>query len=189
MITPLRPTTHAGFSRHGRPHRRRRPASPTVFSGTIFRLRPRLEVMEDRTLLSTFVVSNTGDSGPGSLRQAILDSNTPPERRTRSTSTSPGPGVQTIEPLTSLPAITNPVLIDGLSQPGYAGTPLIELSGSQAGSGDGLTDHRGERHRPRPGHQQFQPGRRHPHHRDRRHGRLDLRQLPRHRPDGHAGRA
>jgi hypothetical protein len=41
----------------------------------IFRLRPRLEVMEDRTLLSTFVVSNTGDSGPGSLRQAILDAN------------------------------------------------------------------------------------------------------------------
>ena len=39
----------------------------------------------------------------------------------------------------SLPAITNPVLIDGYSQPGYAGTPLIELSGSQAGGGDGLT--------------------------------------------------
>ena len=31
--------------------------------------------MEDRTLLSTFTVSNTGDSGPGSLRQAIVDSN------------------------------------------------------------------------------------------------------------------
>ena len=26
-----------------------------------------------------------------------------------------------------------------VSQPGYAGTPLIELSGSQAGDGDGLT--------------------------------------------------
>ena len=47
--------------------------------------------------------------------------------------------MQTIAPLSSLPAITNPVLIDGFSQPGYAGTPLIELSGSQAGSGDGLT--------------------------------------------------
>jgi hypothetical protein len=31
--------------------------------------------MEDRTLLSTFLVSNTDDSGPGSLRQAILDAN------------------------------------------------------------------------------------------------------------------
>ncbi len=39
------------------------------------RSRPRLEWMEDRTLLSTFLVSNAGDSGPGSLRQAILDSN------------------------------------------------------------------------------------------------------------------
>ena len=31
------------------------------------------------------------------------------------------------------------MLIDGDSQPGYAGTPLIELNGSQAGTGDGLT--------------------------------------------------
>ena len=31
------------------------------------------------------------------------------------------------------------MLIDGFSQPGYAGTPLIELSGSQAGGSDGLT--------------------------------------------------
>ena len=51
----------------------------------------------------------------------------------------PGSGVQTILPLSPLPAITNPVLIDGFSQPGYAGTPLIELSGSQAGIADGLT--------------------------------------------------
>ena len=31
------------------------------------------------------------------------------------------------------------MLIDGFSQPGYAGTPLIELSGRLAGGGDGLT--------------------------------------------------
>ena len=47
--------------------------------------------------------------------------------------------MQTIQLLSPLPAITNPVLIDGFSQPGYAGTPLIELNGSQAGGGDGLT--------------------------------------------------
>ena len=35
----------------------------------------RVEFMEDRTLLSTFLVNTTADSGPGSLRQAILDSN------------------------------------------------------------------------------------------------------------------
>ena len=69
-----------------------------MFSGTIFRLRPRLEVMEDRTLLSTFLVTNTGDSGPGSLRQAILDSNAATGGPTRSTSISRVTGVQTIDP-------------------------------------------------------------------------------------------
>ena len=33
-------------------------------------LRPRLDALEERTLLSNFQVTNTGDSGPGSLRQA-----------------------------------------------------------------------------------------------------------------------
>ena len=47
--------------------------------------------------------------------------------------------MQTIAPLSPLPAITSPVLIDGESQPGYSGTPLIEINGSQAGGGDGLT--------------------------------------------------
>ena len=122
--------------------RRRRTAPPAVFSGTIFRLRPRVELMEDRTLLSTFLVSNTGDSGPGSLRQAILDSNAATGATNTIDFDIPGSGVQTIVPLSPLPAITNPVLIDGFSQPGYAGTPLIEINGSQAGGGDGLTDHR-----------------------------------------------
>src|SRR5438552_479354 len=34
-----------------------------------------LEVLESRTLLSTYLVTNTGDNGAGSLRQAILDAN------------------------------------------------------------------------------------------------------------------
>src|SRR6516162_4973634 len=36
---------------------------------------PRLLVLEDRTLLNTYTVSNLADSGDGSLRQAILDAN------------------------------------------------------------------------------------------------------------------
>jgi hypothetical protein len=36
---------------------------------------PRLLVLEDRSLPSTFLVSNLADSGAGSLRQAILDAN------------------------------------------------------------------------------------------------------------------
>jgi hypothetical protein len=102
--------------------------------------------MEDRTLLSTFVVSNSDDSGPGSLRQAITDSNTDDSGATNTIDFDiPGPGVNEIFLLANLPAISSPVLIDGTSQPGFAGTPLIELNGSQEtysyGSGhlDGLT--------------------------------------------------
>jgi hypothetical protein len=95
--------------------------------------------MEDRTLLSTFTVTNTGDSGPGSFRQAILDSNAATGQTNTIDFTISGSGVQTIAPLSSLPTITNPVQIDGESQPGYSGTPVIELTGTQAGTGDGLT--------------------------------------------------
>ena len=49
--------------------------APSGFAAVRFRHRPRFDLMEDRTLLSSFVVSNTDDSGPGSLRQAILDAN------------------------------------------------------------------------------------------------------------------
>src|SRR5262249_38716911 len=41
------------------------------------RQRPNLEVLEDRTLPSTFTVLNLADSGAGSLRQAVLDANSP----------------------------------------------------------------------------------------------------------------
>ena len=95
--------------------------------------------MEDRTLLSSFLVNTTADSGPGSLRQAILDSNAATGGTNTIDFDIPGQGVQTIAPASPLPAITNPVLIDGSSQPGYDGTPLIELDGSQDGTGDGLT--------------------------------------------------
>src|SRR6516225_11540093 len=36
---------------------------------------PRLEALECRTLPSSFTVLNLADSGPGSLRQAVLDAN------------------------------------------------------------------------------------------------------------------
>lgn len=44
-----------------------------------------------------------------------------------------GAGVHTITPQTALPTITQPVLIDATTQAGYAGTPVIELSGAAAG--------------------------------------------------------
>jgi hypothetical protein len=102
------------------------------------RFRPRLDSLEDRLLLSTYLVTNTNDSGPGSLRQAILDSNGDPGKNTIDFSIDSG--VQTISPATALPTITVPVVIDGTSQPGSGNTPRIELDGSHAGaSADGLT--------------------------------------------------
>ena len=87
---------------------------------------------------STLVVTNTNESGPGSLFQAIFESNDPGPRDTI-TFNIPGGGPHTIRPTTrNLPGINQPVVIDGTTQPGYAGTPLIEISGENAGFISGL---------------------------------------------------
>jgi ELWxxDGT repeat protein len=83
-------------------------------------------------LLDTFTVTTTADSGGGSLRQAILDANS--LVGTDRVIFAIGTGVQTISPLSALPTITDPLIIDGTTQPGYAGTPLIELDGVSAGA-------------------------------------------------------
>lgn len=101
-----------------------------------------------------FTVTNTGDSGPGSLRQAILDANAQ-----QSTGGSlcaghtivfaiPGAGPHTIRPTTALPGFAISINLDGFSQPGAVPNSLargnnavmkIELDGSLAGAADGLT--------------------------------------------------
>ena len=65
-----------------------------------FSYRPRLEWLEERRLLSTFVVLNTNDSGAGSLRQAIVDANNNPNSAGPDVIdfNIPGSGVQTIRP-------------------------------------------------------------------------------------------
>lgn len=86
---------------------------------------------------STFTVTNTNDAGAGSLRQAILNANA-------SAGTDlidfniPGTGPHTIQPNSALPTITDPVVIDGTTEPDFAGTPIIELDGTNAGEVDGL---------------------------------------------------
>jgi titin len=83
----------------------------------------------------TFAVTSTNDSGPGSLRQAILDANLEPGADAIAFNI-PGAGAHTISPLTQLPSITGPVTIDGFTQPGAAaGAPLIEVSGNGSGPG------------------------------------------------------
>jgi len=94
------------------------------------------------------VVTNTADSGPGSLRAAIDCANSMPGMDTISFNI-PGAGVHTISPTSALPAITDPVVIDGYTQPGASPNTLaigdnavllIEIDGSSAGSDvNGLT--------------------------------------------------
>ena len=109
---------------HADPERRSHGASPVQTE----------VVLSDRV----FVVSTTADSGPGSLRQAILDSNATAGGSNTIDFAIPGQGVQTIVAASPLPDITTSVLIDGSSQPGDEGTPLIELSSSESGAIQGL---------------------------------------------------
>jgi uncharacterized repeat protein (TIGR01451 family) len=109
-----------------------------------------LELLESRRLLSPFTVSNTNDSGSGSLRKAISDANGSSGADTIQFAI-PGTGVHTITPTTALPTITDPVIIDGYTQQGSSvntlpldqgdnAVLLIEINGSGAGSSaSGLT--------------------------------------------------
>jgi parallel beta-helix repeat protein len=75
-----------------------------------------------------FAVTNTADSGPGSLRQAIVNANSHPGLDLVHFAI-PGTGLQSIDLLSPLPPLTDPVTIDGTTQPGYAGTPIVQLTG------------------------------------------------------------
>ncbi|HEY0156944.1 MAG TPA: IPTL-CTERM sorting domain-containing protein [Thermoanaerobaculia bacterium] len=86
---------------------------------------------------ATFTVTTNADSGAGSLRQAILDANAtggPDEIHFN----IGGGGEQTITVLSALPTITDTVVIDGTTQPGFGGTPIVTLDGNGLAA-DGLT--------------------------------------------------
>jgi parallel beta-helix repeat protein len=96
-----------------------------------------------------FVVTNTSDSGAGSLRQAILNAN---DAFTTGRSTISfniaGTTVQVIAPASQLPTVAAPIAIDGLTQPGSRPNSAagvvdailkVRLDGANAGAGaDGL---------------------------------------------------
>jgi hypothetical protein len=92
---------------------------------------------------STLTVTNTNDDGEGSLRQAIEVANVASGADTIKFNI-PGDGPHTIPPDSALPSITEPVIIDGYSQPGASPNTLavgndavlkIELSGAGAANG------------------------------------------------------
>jgi hypothetical protein len=99
-------------------------------------LSPAVERLEGRTLLATFVVTDAGDAGPGTLRQAILDANTLAGADTITFDLPGNTSVRTIRPLSALPEVTGQTTIDGRTQAGA----ITELDGSLAGPGaNGLT--------------------------------------------------
>src|SRR5688572_13608796 len=97
----------------------------------------------------TFTVNSTADPGTGTcdatectLREAMNAANAAPGSDTIDFNI-PGPGPHTITPVSALPIITTPVIIDGYTQPGASANTLadddnavlmIELNGSVAGA-------------------------------------------------------
>jgi hypothetical protein len=120
-------------------------AHPRRASSGVRRYQLGVEPLEDRALPSTFTVVNTADSGPGSLRQAILDADAGGGPAAIQFAI-PGMGVHMIQPLSGLPAVTVPVTVDGFTQPGAspasqtaAAVIAIQLDGALAGAqADGL---------------------------------------------------
>ena len=78
----------------------------------------------------SLVVTNTNESGAGSLQQAIIESNSDIGDRDTIVFNIPGAGVHTITVSDGLPVISQPVVIDGKTQPGAGATPVIELNGN-----------------------------------------------------------
>ena len=105
-------------------------------------------------LAATITVTTTADSGAGSLRQAILDSNASPgvvdtiAFNVTGAGCAGAPVVCTIKPASALPNVADPVIIDGYTQPGSSPNTLavgddavllVELDGSLTGvNGIGL---------------------------------------------------
>lgn len=87
----------------------------------------------DEVPSQTFVVTTTSDgTGAGTLRTAITSANANPGLDTITFNIS-GSGQQNLPITSALPVITDPVVIDGTTQPGYAGVPLIRLTPGASG--------------------------------------------------------
>jgi titin len=94
------------------------------------------DTLETRICMSTYTVTNGLESDFGSFRQAILSANAHPGLDTIDFNV-PIPGLKVYAPASRLPTITDPVVIDGTTQPGWSpGRPVIELRGSGLGVGD-----------------------------------------------------
>jgi Right handed beta helix region len=100
-----------------------------------------VESLEGRQMLSTFTVtSNANSTAAGTLRWAITQSNqiaatasAPNHINFNLPSSEESNGVYTIALQSALPALTQPVVINGMTQPGANGQPVIQVDGTNAG--------------------------------------------------------
>lgn len=86
-----------------------------------------------KVMMTTFTVTNTNDSGVGSLRQAILDTNANAGNDVIEFNIGGG-GAHSIDLLSDLPIFTEGLAVDGSTQPGYSGTPLISVGSNWSGN-------------------------------------------------------
>ena len=137
-------------SKHNSARRRRQRSVARATAATPPEPHQLFESLESRRLLAAFfpdglpqgaiVVTNTNDAGQGSLRAAIEQANAQlgPDVIGFDIDT----GAKTIALLSSLPAITDQLILDGTSQPGFNATtsnPIITIDGSSAGDTTGLS--------------------------------------------------
>lgn len=91
-------------------------------------------------VLASFIVTNTADTGAGSLRDAITSANAAPGEDSIVFQIAAGlvNGEHTISLATALPTITDRLTIDASTDPAFSGTPVIAIVGNGL-SGHGLT--------------------------------------------------
>jgi hypothetical protein len=84
-----------------------------------------------RVVPETIIASSTADSGPGTLRQALLDANAAvgPNKIDFAFLSAPPYVINLLSPL---PEIVDAVIIDGWSQLEFRGDPVVQLDGSNA---------------------------------------------------------
>ncbi len=112
----------------------------------------------ESAFVNVFTVTNTNDSGAGSLRQAILNANSAPNSESGADEIRfniSGEGPRTISPVSALPAITAPVIINGYTQAGSSANSLavgnnavilIELNGEECAGCPGTCNHGRRKH-------------------------------------------
>ncbi len=76
------------------------------------------------------LVTNTNNDGPGSLRAAITFANSTPGRQTITFDIPAQTAPLIIGLRSALPTITDSIVIDGRTQPGYSGTPAVVIDGN-----------------------------------------------------------